>query len=455
MSSIPPVYNLGDPKSFAFSTCRERWPKIMKRAKADVISHIEKSNDKELKEQGEIISRDIDTIIASFHGNAPIKRFSSKDVSLIPSLQSYNDELDTLDSQPSWLNGPWLFTECYLYRLLDLKIKQHSKWFEFDVFEDLKRSTFKSSQSGIYELAIRSKCLSEELKRTSEPDIEKLKMLFEEFIDISLWGNATDLSLLANATLEDIQSRQGKEARAKSAKNIIDNDLPVAWERLLSVPFEQRRIDIVLDNAGFEFYTDLGLTLFLLDSKLVNNVTFHCKTRPWMVSDTMVKDFDLWIQDMKNTEWFPDHREELDYFVDSIISYYKCGKFHLTDSEFWTSALDYWRLSPEETKYGGAQLYEYFQDSTIVIIKGDLNYRKLTGDREWPKTTPFKTALNSLAHSNIHILALRTCKADVCVGLPDGLEEELVENWKKAGNEVGELWCSSGKWAVISYSPGN
>lgn len=78
----------------------------MKRAKADVISHIEKSNDKELKEQGEIIARDIDTIIASFHGNAPIKRFSSKDVSLIPSLQSYNDELDTLDSQPSWLNGP-------------------------------------------------------------------------------------------------------------------------------------------------------------------------------------------------------------------------------------------------------------------------------------------------------------------------------------------------------------
>ena len=100
-------------------------------------------------------------------------------------------------------------------------------------------------------------------------------------------------------------------------------------------------------------------------------------------------------------------------------------------------------------------MYEYFQDSTIVIVKGDLNYRKLTGDREWPKTTPVKTALNSLAHSNIHILALRTCKADVCVGLPDGLEEELVENWKKAGNEVGELWCSSGKWAVISYSPGN
>lgn len=39
-------------------------------------------------------------------------------------------------------------------------------------------------------------------------------LLFKEFIDISLWGNATDLSLLAgNVTLEDIKSVQGAEVQ--------------------------------------------------------------------------------------------------------------------------------------------------------------------------------------------------------------------------------------------------
>lgn len=457
MSELPQVYYLDDPKSFAYSTARARWPKILTQTKDESIKlHIERnSSNVELVKQGKEILAGIDELIKSIENSAEVRFFTQKEIEFIPSLESYNIMFQELKSTPSWLNGPWLLLECYLYRYLDLLIKSKSEWFTFDCFEAIKADAFKSSSLGIYELAIRYKVLSEELKKTESLDLEKAKFLFEEFIDISLWGNATDLSLLANATLEDIQSRQGKEARAKSAKNIIDNDLPEAWSRFLSVPAEERRIDIVLDNAGFEFYTDLSLALFLLDAKLVKNVVFHCKSRPWMVSDTMVKDYDIFIKDMQNVEWFPDHREEMDYFVDSIERYHKNGQFSLKDSEFWTSAYDYTHLAPTETKFGGAELYQYFQKSTLVIVKGDLNYRKLTADRQWPKTTEFTTALGPLAKSNIHVLALRTCKADVCVGLQEGVEEELIENWKKLGNEVGELWCSSGKWAVISYSAGN
>lgn len=420
-----------------------------------MFAHAEKSEDAELKKQSEHIVEGIELLLREIEDGVSIRKFTESEVALIPSLQSYNDILATMKEKPTWLAGPWLFTECYLYRVLDTVVKSQSKWVDFDIFEVLKRDTFKSSKFGIYELAIRYKKLSEELKKTPQVETEKLRILFEEFVDISLWGNATDLSLLASATLEDIQSRQGKEAREKSAENIIANDLPEAWSRLVAVPFEERRVDFVLDNAGFEFYTDLSLSLFLLDAKLVKTVVFHCKTRPWMVSDTMVKDYKLFLQDMRNSDWFPDHQEELEYFVSSIEYYHSTKQFQLVDSEFWTSALDYSYLSPHETKYGGAELYNYFQESTLVIVKGDLNYRKLTGDRMWPKTTPFVNAIDQLATSNIHVLALRTCKADVCVGLPDGLEEKLIEFWKQQGNDVGELWCSSGKWAVISYSAGN
>lgn len=453
-SQLPPLYYNHDLDSFGYATARSRWPIILKTAVHDVQLTARTASPLMRSQSVTIISA-IEQLMTNIEQNAPVVCFTKAETELVPGLGDYNDTI-TKSGPYTWLDGPWLFTECYLYRALDIAIKSQSEWVHWDVFERLKRDTFKSSAFGVEEIASYYRKLSTQLKTDGAIPLDKLKLLFEDFVDTSLWGNATDLSLLANATLEDIQSRQGSAARAASAKNILCNDLPLAWNRLLAVPFEKRRVDFVLDNAGFEFYTDLTLALFLLDSKLVPEVVFHCKTRPWMVSDTMIKDYKLWVHDMKDPDVFTGskHREDLNHFVDSVEHYHHQGKFKLVDSEFWTGSTDYWEICPEETKYGGSELWKYFQDSTLVIVKGDLNYRKLTGDRKWVRSTPFNTAINKLAKSGIHILALRTCKADVCAGLPEGKDEELCKLWVSEGHEVGALWCSSGKWAVVSYSDG-
>ncbi|ODV86462.1 hypothetical protein CANARDRAFT_6932 [[Candida] arabinofermentans NRRL YB-2248] len=448
---VPPLYYNNDTHSFGFSTARSRWPNILATAVKDTELEYSQSKNQDKIDQGKVIAESIKALSKEITENCELTQFKN---SSIPSLDSYDETLASMGGC-TWLTGPWLFCECYMYRRVDALFKSSSEWLNFDVFNRLKRETFKSSSAGIYELAVRYKQLKEQINAAETLDTETLKLLFEEFVDVSLWGNATDLSLLANASLDSIKSLQGKEARAKSAENILCNDLPLAWDRLLSVPFEERRVDFVLDNAGFEFYTDLILALFMLDAKLTKKVVFHCKTRPWMVSDTMIKDYDIFVQDMLDTSILNEHHAELQHLVESVESYKAKGQFELQDSEFWTGDLDYWNLNSEETKYGGKELWLYFQDSALVIVKGDLNYRKLTGDRHWPRDTPFVTALNKLASSGIHILALRTCKADVCAGLPTGKDEELCELWKSQGNEIGELWCSSGKWAVISYSDGS
>lgn len=59
----------------------------------------------------------------------------------------------------------------------------------------------------------------------------------------------------------------------------------------------------------------------------------------------------------------------------------------------------------------------------------------MNSDAVWPTTTPFEETLGPLK-GQLNILSLRTCKADVVVGLQEGRAEELdVEdpNWRVNG----------------------
>ena len=67
-------------------------------------------------------------------------------------------------------------------------------------------------------------------------------------IEISLWGNATDLSLLATLKFEDLERLQGKKAILEQQKNIVVNDMDKVFEYFDTLKGAQ--IDIVLDNAG-------------------------------------------------------------------------------------------------------------------------------------------------------------------------------------------------------------
>jgi damage-control phosphatase, subfamily III len=67
-------------------------------------------------------------------------------------------------------------------------------------------------------------------------------------IEISLWGNATDLSLLATLKFEDLERLQGKKAIEAQQKNIVVNDMNKVWKYVESL--KDAQIEIVLDNAG-------------------------------------------------------------------------------------------------------------------------------------------------------------------------------------------------------------
>ena len=261
-------------------------------------------------------------------------------------------------------------------------------------------STFRSSRPAVLELAGRYHELITQIERkdvkSHEEAEEAEKTLFMEMCEICLWGNATDLSLLTSLTYEDIQKLQGSEARKNSEKNIIVNDLEAAYDALKKAKKErnERRIDIVLDNAGFELYVDLILAGFLLSTGLATNIVLHPKSIPWFVSDVVPADFAALLNALADPQAFystpsDDEKddgktpepltrtevEELSFLFSRWTQFHAEGQLILRGNRFWTQAGSYWRLPSSDHR-----LYEDLKDSELVIFKGDLNYRKLTGD---------------------------------------------------------------------------
>src|SRR5205085_2900262 len=67
---------------------------------------------------------------------------------------------------------------------------------------------------------------------------------------------------------------------------------------------KDRRVDIVLDNAGFELFVDLVLTGYLLESGLATHVVLHPKNIPWFVSDVVPRDFADTLNVLQNAKAF-------------------------------------------------------------------------------------------------------------------------------------------------------
>ena len=262
-------------------------------------------------------------------------------------------------------------------------------------------STFKSSRPAVLELAARYKELAIEAEKgdvaggkTREQIEQARRLVFSEMCEICLWGNATDLSLLTTLTYEDLQKLQGSHARKAAEKNILVNDMDAAFNVLQKAQKEkkdeERRVDIVLDNSGFELFVDLILAGYLLSSGLATTVVLHPKSIPWFVSDVTPPDFADIIDALRDAQNFytaPDESgrehmplsekelDEVNFLFKQWSELHQDGKLIIRPHAFWTGAGSYWRMP-----HLAPDLLEDLKESELVLLKGDLNYRKLTND---------------------------------------------------------------------------
>ncbi|KAH9856418.1 DUF89 domain-containing protein [Lenzites betulinus] len=477
-----PPWDFTDKGSFAFETVIKRWPVILTGiidniycrnhdlgvSLRDKTDEAEKATIEEIITEGKAIISRVGEVKYDMARDRPLLPIPDDGE---PLADVYNAELDRLAEQKknTWLTVPWLYSECYLYRLIRAFFVQTKLWKDYDPFHAQKEATFQKSSKAIYQLATTMHELEKD-KATLASNPENLNVIFKQMIQMCLWGNATDLSMLTHLSHEDIQNLQsvGKDAQAARAAYILADDQEKVWDHLKGFAGKRdSRVDFVLDNGGFELFTDFVFADFLVTyTPYVSKVVFHPKLIPWFVSDVTPPDFKSTTKSLLSPTFFPqestpegapatdsseESRSHLYEMVKRWESYIDSGVFALSvpidnplgssdkKANFWTTPYPYWNmqaLAPE--------LHASLQESSLVIFKGDLNFRKLTGDVQWPPSTPFSTAIGPIA-GTFPILSLRTNKADVIVGVDQAVADKL--------DESGEKWKYNGKYAVVLFEP--
>ncbi|XP_029453157.1 protein-glutamate O-methyltransferase isoform X2 [Rhinatrema bivittatum] len=424
--------------SFAYFTVKDRLPQILTR----VIDTVHRNKSKFLEEYGEEGVEAEKKAIAAF-SKLRNELQTDKAVLLLtdplPDTELWNQYLEyqqtllSAEEQPSWFTSSWLYVECYMYRRIHEGIVLSPPICSFDVFKEGKDESFFQSQQAISALCTFFQELAKEIKDRSE---EQVKEAFFKLLQVSLWGNKCDLSISSGE--DNSQKCSPLNSLAALQPCILVDDSECLWSILShsrktsNCKESVTRIDVVLDNAGFELVTDLVLADFLLTSKLATEIHFHGKCIPWFVSDTTKSDFRWTIQQLRaaNHRWMSKCGNNWDGNLKKQVWVYH-------DHLFWTLPYEFCEMAQV-----APDLYTELQKSDLVLFKGDLNYRKLTGDRKWDFTVPFSQALNSFHPAPL--CSIRTLKADIQVGLKSGQGEQLTSS--------EPTWMTSGKYGVIQFS---
>ncbi|KAJ2341026.1 Hairy/enhancer-of-split with YRPW motif protein 2, partial [Coemansia erecta] len=346
----------------------------------------------------------------------------------------------------TWYSAPFLAWEPYMYRRIAAIFRRSRYWSTYDFFAQKKENTFRASMAAVAKLCARVDALTRET--VGDPgNTTKLHLAFVEMLQASLWGNQTDLSMFPDLSSEHLEEMQARISSGENNSKIVANDSDKVWK--IASQVKAGRVDIVLDNSGFELLQDVLLAHWLVAAGIAAKIVFHPKRIPWYVSDVTNADFHWLVDAIKNpasvgaTNLSTADAAVLQSLGAQWSDMLAAGVWELQDELFWTGPYGF-RYLPTKA----SDVWIGLTSADLVIFKGDLNYRKLTYDLQWPVSTPFIDAIGPIAAdpNAPAIVALRTSKCDTITGVDPQRANELFA--------LRSDWMYSGEYGVIQLSPG-
>ena len=390
--ALPPVILTSEPHSFAYATFAVRHPRLLD----DIIGW----NDYPV----EIVTRLHSLREEILHGViGPLAEDASDRDFWNGSAREYLGR--------SWLDVPWYWAEAYFWRRILEAV------FYFQPGALYCRDPYAGQKLGELSPAAAPRALVTFLRQVSHDPTRA----FGAYLHACLWGNRTDLSYAQIRT-----HPQADVVLVKERANILVDDTARVWDAVYRKA-GRAQIDFICDNTAPELLFDLALADFLLSSDLAERVVFHVKPQPFFVSDAMVADVHTAIDALAGSA-----ERELRSLAARLRKALGEARFLLMDHSFWVTG-SFFHAMPVD-------LNSLLMRSDLVISKGDANYRRLVGDCHWDAITPFETAAG---YFPTNVVALRTLKAEVIVGLAPGEAERLQAE--------DPAWRVNGKRGLIQF----
>lgn len=414
---------------FAYYTMKERLPVIL----TQVIDQLSKDKEEILAHFGEETREELKQAIGEI---SKLKYELQTDKELKPIVSElgdeklWNDFIASLGEENTYFSACWLYAETYMYRRLNNIFENTTNLKKLDYFQQQKHRALTNSYDAISAVLQSLQNFNKDKDKKSDSEIGEF---FRKVLKLNLWGNRCDLSITAG---QDVKQDGDPFSLLLLWEDYIVSDHTVAiWECLCERKNDRSSctIDIVNDNSGYELFTDLCLADFIIEHGLAARVNFNVKSIPWYISDVTPKDMQWTLDTLRNHD-----NSLLSSFGSRLQSHFENGRLHLrVVDNFWTSPYEFYRM--REINPG---LYEQLSQAHLLIFKGDLNYRKLLGDFNFPYTTDFRETLRDFLPTNL--CTLRTVKADLISGIAEGLSEKLFAK--------DDQWMVTGEYGVIQFA---
>ncbi|WP_436757207.1 damage-control phosphatase ARMT1 family protein [Streptosporangium sp. V21-05] len=420
----PPEFLSDVPGSYPWRVLHERHPALIERVRAATPYDIR-------------VNRALDLLLEEIEGVMEPLEGSAHDRDLWESW-------DRGHIGRRWDDAPFLWAESYFYRRLLSAVGYFGPgaWQGVDPFEPFKQAE------------LSGEAVDEELRELDAlaalPPAERAQTLTLR----ALWGNRADLVFRVAAGPE-LAGREsglvaddsallwsligGEGAGVSGATGVpgvsggsgvpgISGGPGGEADRAVAGRGGVARVCLVADNAGSELLPDLVLIDHLLHARGTGEVVLHVKPLPYYVSDATPADVLACLRRMSAAGG------EAGEVAGRLRAALGSGRLLVRAHAFSCAPLPY-----REMPVG---MREDFASASLTIMKGDLNYRRLVGDRAWPHTTPFAEVT---AYFPGPVAALRTLKSEVAVGL-DG---DVV----KALEATGHPWLTTGAHGLIQARP--
>jgi len=426
----PKPYSALQKDTFAFTTIGKRLPDIMGKiidsCQAEAVDMRNMHGQQGVRDCGEVVGK-LTELRKRLVNDECLEELKDDFVDAEDWKNLFKHYTEELGEKPTWFKAPWYYVESYMYRYVYSCLHSSTYMKNFDPFSCMKEDAYNAARPAVEEL---SAYLIEVCKEKLGED--ELRELFLVFLQMSLWANKSDLSLSLGSSDESVRVNP-RESVTRLKSFILADQSKDVWEYLQARRNKitgKVRIDIVLDNAGVEFFTDLVLAEFLLSARIADEVVFQPKAIPWYVSDVIPGDLTK-LYDLLSA-WENDDVTEC---VNRFKNRFDSGQMRMESDQ---KLIRFYSLGRpfHEMKDHTPELYQQLRaESSLVVFKGDLNYRKLVGDLNWEHTATFEQALMGFRPAPA-LVSLRTVKADVVVGLKEGQAEECQKedsDWKITG----------------------